>query len=133
MLSPTFFPLRCPSSALSSTLYSPFLTALTSKGFSPNFARSLLKTRDRSIRVYLKKCDNKYIYGGENKVRMSGSRVISTAPNPGSLGHEEDTGFQNRLPDWGRLSFLLGLSFFHVAPMVGSMTHLAIPILTGFI
>lgn len=50
MLSPTFFPLRCPSSAQ----HSPFLTALTSKGFSPNFARSLLKTRDRSIRVYLR-------------------------------------------------------------------------------
>lgn len=60
MLSPTFFPLRCPSSAR----HSPFLTALTSKGFSPNFARSLLKTRDRSIRVYLRNGQQVHLWIG---------------------------------------------------------------------
>ncbi|VCW66070.1 unnamed protein product, partial [Gulo gulo] len=37
-------PPKGPPSAPSTAPHSPFLTALTSKGFSPNFARSLLRT-----------------------------------------------------------------------------------------
>lgn len=50
LLQPHFSPRTRPASPPSSATHSPFLTALTSKGFSPSFARSLLRTRHTSVR-----------------------------------------------------------------------------------
>lgn len=72
--------------------YLPFLTAVTSKGFSPNFARSLLRVRDTKVKSCQRNGapnafpDRWGMKTGQGRVVL---RVPNTGPDPGSPGHWE--------------------------------------------
>lgn len=98
------------------TVHSPFLTALTSKGFSPNFARSLLKTRDRSIRVYLRSGASRALVN-KQEGRTGRDQLVLRTPGTGPHPHQGT-------PNWGDppSSWVLGLLWLALPTIPGS-TH----------